>query len=82
MAKRIKNPKRAETALATPEEFGRARDFLRQRGNALIIELAKRYQASKVEELTNVLNAMDSAAELERMGGANPGVIATARNNN
>jgi hypothetical protein len=75
MAKRIKNLKRAKVALATPEDFGRARDLLRQRGHALIIELAKRYQAGNAEELANVLNTMDSAAELERMGEANPRVI-------
>jgi hypothetical protein len=57
-----------EQAPPNPEDFGRARNHLRQRANALIIELAKRYQASLAEELTSVLNAMDSAVELESMG--------------
>ncbi|HEY6254417.1 MAG TPA: hypothetical protein VIY51_01350 [Xanthobacteraceae bacterium] len=68
MAKPPKKAKQAEMASPTPEDFERARNHLRQRGNALIIELAKRYQAGKAEELTGVLNAMDSALELERMG--------------
>ena len=72
MAKRINKPKQVELASATPADFGRARDLLRQRGHALIIELATRYQASKAEELTSVLNAMDCAVELEKMGGAKP----------
>ena len=67
MAKRIKTTKREYVALATSDDFERARNHLRQRANSLIIELAKRYHTRKSEELTVVLNAMDSAAELEGM---------------
>ena len=49
------------------EDFKRARDLLRQRSAALILDLAKRYVASKAAELTAVLDAIDSLAELERM---------------
>jgi hypothetical protein len=56
-----------EKAPPKPADFRRARNRLRERANALIIELATRYQAGQGEELTNVLNAMDSADELERM---------------
>jgi hypothetical protein len=49
------------------EDFKRARDLLCQRADALILDLAKRYQASKAGELTTVLDAMDSLAEFERM---------------
>ena len=48
-------------------DFKRVRDLLRQRSAALILDLAKRYVASKAAELTTVLDAMDSLAELERM---------------
>ena len=68
MARQTKAPKRADIALPTPEDFERTRNHLRQRANALIIELAKRYHAGKSEELTAVLNAIDSATELEGMG--------------
>ena len=67
MAKRIKTTKREYVALATSDDFERARNHLRQRANSLIIELAKRYDTGKSEELTAVLNAMDSVAELEGM---------------
>jgi hypothetical protein len=49
------------------EDFKRARDLLRQRAATLIADLAKRYVASKAAELTAVLDAIDSLAELERM---------------
>jgi CspA family cold shock protein len=49
------------------EEFRRARDLLRQRADALVLELAMRYLASNAAELTTVLDAMDGLAELERM---------------
>jgi hypothetical protein len=49
------------------EDFKRARDLLRQRADVLILDLAKRYLAGTAEELTTVLDAMDSLAELERM---------------
>ena len=55
--------------LASPSQgdFNRVRDLLRQRSDALILDLAKRYVASKASELTTVLDAMDSLAEFERM---------------
>jgi cold shock protein len=55
--------------LASPSQsdFKRARDLLRQSADALILDLAKRYVASKAAELTTVLDAMDSLAEFERM---------------
>jgi CspA family cold shock protein len=55
--------------LASPSQgdFTRVRDLLRQRSAALILDLGKRYVASKAAELTTVLDAMDSLAELERM---------------
>ena len=68
MAKQTKTTKRADIALPMPEHFERTRNHLRQRANALIIELAKRYHAGKSEELTAVLNAIDSATELEGLG--------------
>jgi hypothetical protein len=40
-------------------DFKRARDLLRQRAAALILDLAKRYVATKAAELTTVLDAMD-----------------------
>jgi hypothetical protein len=49
------------------EDFKGARDLLRQRAAALILDLAKRYSASAASELTTVLDAMDSLAEFERM---------------
>ena len=68
MAKQTKTAKREDVSPPTSGEFERARNHLRQRANALIIELAKRYHAGRSEELTAVLNAMDSATELEGMG--------------
>jgi hypothetical protein len=83
MAKQMKKAKRTEPrGRATPsvvihidpaqpspsqEDFKRARDLLRQRAAALILDLAKRYVASKASELTAVLDAIDSLAEFERM---------------
>jgi hypothetical protein len=49
------------------EEFKRARELLRQRADALVLELAASYVVSRAEELTTVLDAMDSLAEFERM---------------
>jgi hypothetical protein len=49
------------------EDCKRARDLLRKRADALILDLAKRYLTSKAAELTTVLDAMDSLAEFERM---------------
>ena len=68
MAKQTKTVKRPGVAQPTPEDFERARNHLRRRADALIIELAKRYHAGKSEELTAIMNAMDCATELERMG--------------
>jgi CspA family cold shock protein len=57
----------SELASPSQEDFKRARDLLRRRSAALILDLAKRYVASKAAELTAVLDAMDSLGELERM---------------
>ena len=64
--------------LASPSQgdFKRVRDLLRQRSAALILDLAKRYVASKAAELTTVLDAMDSLAEFERMHRPAGGVTA------
>jgi hypothetical protein len=56
-----------ELASPSQDDFKRVRDLLRQRSAALILDLAKRYAASKAAELTTVLDAMDSLAEFERM---------------
>jgi hypothetical protein len=56
-----------ELASPSQEDFKGARELLRQRAAALILDLAKRYVASKAAELTTVLDAMDSLAEFERM---------------
>ena len=52
---------RSTTQLAAPshEDFKRARDLLRERADALILDLGNRYLASKAAELTTVLDAMD-----------------------
>jgi hypothetical protein len=65
VAKQTTRQKRTEP---TQEDFQQARDLLRQRASVLILDLAKRYQVSKAEELTTVLDAIDSLAELERDG--------------
>jgi hypothetical protein len=49
------------------EDFERARELLGRRADALIMDLAKRYQADKAAELTIVLDALESVAELERL---------------
>jgi adenylate cyclase class IV len=68
MAKQTKKAKkRTEPASASHKDFQQARDLLRQRANTLILDLAKRYLASKAEELTTVLDAMDSLGEFARM---------------
>jgi CspA family cold shock protein len=66
--------------LASPSQgdFTRARDLLRQRSAALILDLAKRYVASKAAELTTVLDAMDSLGEFERMQRTPVGVKVAA----
>jgi hypothetical protein len=54
-------------ATVIARDFNRARVLLRQRADALVLDLAKRYLASVASELTTVLDAMDSLAEFERM---------------
>jgi hypothetical protein len=49
------------------DDFKRARDLLRKRTDALILDLAKRYLASTASELTTALDAMDRLAEFEKM---------------
>src|ERR1700746_3442020 len=73
MAKQMKKAKRAKPARHVPppseEDFNRARDLLRRRADALILDIAKRYSVSTASELTTVLDALDSLAELESMEG-------------
>jgi hypothetical protein len=73
MAKQTKKAKRAKPARHVPppseEDFNRARDLLRRRADALILDIAKRYSVSTASELTTVLDALDSLAELESMEG-------------
>jgi hypothetical protein len=73
MAKQTKKAKRAKPMRhARPpseEDFNRARDLLRRRADALILDIAKRYSVSTASELTTVLDALDSLAELESMEG-------------
>jgi CspA family cold shock protein len=57
----------SELASPSQGDFKRVRDLLHQRSAALILDLAKRYVASKAAELTTVLDAMDSLAQFERM---------------
>jgi cold shock protein len=67
-----------ELASPSPADFKRVRDRLRQRSVALVLELSKRYVTSKAAELTTVLDAMDSLAELERMHRVPAGAAVTA----
>jgi hypothetical protein len=68
-----KQTKRAKPARHVPppseEDFNRARDLLRRRADALILDIAKRYSVRTASELTTVLDALDSLAELESMEG-------------
>jgi hypothetical protein len=48
------------------EDFERAREHLGRRADALILDLANRYEAGKAAELTTVLDAIDSLSEIER----------------
>jgi hypothetical protein len=68
-----------ELASPSQEDFKRVRDLLRQRSAALILDLAKRYVASKAAELTTVLDAMDSLVEFERMHRPAVGVTVAPR---
>jgi CspA family cold shock protein len=71
---------KADTQAAGPskENYEQARQLLRRRADAIVLELAKRYAASKAAELTAVLDAMDSLAEFERTAGAALGVTGPA----
>jgi hypothetical protein len=79
MAKQTKKVKRAKPVRHAPppseEDFNRARDLLRRRADALILDIAKRYSVSTALELTTVLNALDSLAELESMEGRHRGPV-------
>ena len=59
--------KAAPGVVPLEEDFNRARDLLRRRADALILDIAARYSASTASELTTVLDAMDSLAEFESM---------------
>ena len=78
--KKAKRTKRRSTTLAvlppSEEDFNRARDLLRRRADALILDIAKRYSVSTASELTTVLDAMDSLAELESMERSVTGALA------
>jgi hypothetical protein len=87
MAKQTKKATRAQPMLRgerpglsvrppSEEDFNRARDLLRRRADALILDIAKRYSVSTALELTTVLNAMDSLAELESMERSVTGALA------
>ena len=87
MAKQTKKAKRTKPRLArnvlpapspSQEDFEQARELLGQRADALIMDLAKRYQAGKAAELTTVLDAIDSLCEIERLGSplVSPGLRA------
>ena len=76
MAKQTKKAKRTKlgpvrnilpASSPSQEDFEQARELLGQRADALIMDLAKRYQAGKAAELTTVLDAIDSLSEIERL---------------
>jgi hypothetical protein len=76
MAKQTKKAKRTKlgpvrnilpASSPSQEDFEQARELLGQRADALIMDLAKRYQAGKAAELTTVLDAVDSLSEIERL---------------
>jgi len=82
VAKRTKRTSKATPISAQPpsqEDFNRARVLLRQRANALVLDLAKRYVASAASELTSVLDAMDGLAEFERMHPLGSPLVSPAR---
>jgi len=60
-------------------DFEHARELLGRRADALIMELAKRYVASKAAELTTVLDAIDSLSEIQRLQRPAVGVTAAPR---
>ena len=68
-----------ELASPSQSDFKRARYLLRQRADVLILDLAKLYLASAAAELTTVLDAMDSLAEIERMHRPAVGVTVAPR---
>ena len=73
MAKQTKKAKPTKPGLVrtapspSQEDFEQARELLGRRADMLIMDLAKRYQASKAAELTTVLDAIDSLSEIERL---------------
>jgi hypothetical protein len=76
MAKQTKKAKRTKLGLVrnilpasspSQEDFEQARELLGRRADALIMDLAKRYQGGKAAELTTVLDAIDSLSEIERL---------------
>ena len=74
MSKQTKKAKRTKSnilpaPLPSPsrEDFERARELLGQRADALVLDLAKRYQVGKAAELTTVLDAIDSLSEIESL---------------
>jgi cold shock protein len=86
MAKQTKKVKRTKLGLVrsispspSHDDFERARELLGRRLDALIMELAKRYVASKAAELTTVLDAIDSLFEIERLQRPAVGVTVAPR---
>jgi CspA family cold shock protein len=86
MAKQTKKVKRTKVGLVrnispspSQDDFEQARELLGRRSDALIVELAKRYVASKAAELTTVLDAIDSLSEIERRQRPAAGVTVASR---
>jgi hypothetical protein len=82
-AKKVKRTKLESARSSSPspshDDFERARELLGRRSSALVMELAKRYAASKAAELTTVLDAIDSLFEIERLQRPAVGVTAAPR---
>lgn len=84
MPVKTKKAKRTKLDVLPPpspsrEDFEQARKLLARRADALIIDLAKRYVASKAAELTTVLDAIESLSEIERLQRPAGAVIVTPR---
>jgi CspA family cold shock protein len=88
MAKQTKKVKRTKLVLVrnilrppspSQDDFEQARELLGRRADALIMDLAKRYVASKAAELTTVLDAIDSLFEIQRLQRPAVGVTTTPR---
>jgi cold shock protein len=83
--KKVKPTKLASVRNSSPppspshDDFEQARELLGRRADVLIMELAKRYVASKAAELTTVLDAIDSLSEIQRLQRPAVGVTATPR---